>query len=383
MRILHLLSNDRPLGLGTAALRLHETLRTQGHSSDVGVLWKTSVGQPHVHAISHSRPWPNRLGLRSRLDHLPLRLTGGGAGISLSWAPSRLAPAIRRLRPDIVHCHQLNSGIVRLGDLASLGLPTVVTMHDMWTFTGGCCYDEECGRYAGACGQCPKLRSGREADWTRLGWKLKQRNWQRFKRLAFVAPSNWMSRCAKASSLLRNASIHTIPYGIDVPPRSPASRAADRAILDLPQDAFLIGVGAAGLADPRKGFDLVIESLAALNVTRPAGKRVHAVIYGLDETATVPSSVGPVHRFATVPPDKVRTIVGACDVFLALSRQDNLPSTVLEAMAMETPTIAFDIGGMPDMIVDGETGYGSPHQGTPRESGTGKAHGVGSARPGR
>ncbi len=230
-------------------------------------------------------------------------------------------------------------------------------MHDMWAFTGGCCYDEECGRYAGACGQCPKLRSGREADWTRLGWKLKQRNWPRFKRLAFVAPSHWMSRCAKASSLLRNASIHTIPYGIDVPSRSPDSRAADRAALDLPQDAFLIGVGAAGLADPRKGFDLVIESLAALNGTRPAEKRVQAVIYGLDETAAVPPAVGPVHRFATVPPDKVRTIVGACDVFLALSRQDNLPSTVLEAMAMETPTIAFDIGGMPDMIVDGETGY--------------------------
>ncbi len=357
MRIVHLLSNDRPLGLATAALRLHETLCSEGHDSQVAVLWKTDDADPQIHAIRNSPPWPNDLRWRARLDHLPLRLTSGGRGVSLSWLPSRLAPAIRSMAPDVVHCHQLNGGMVSLADLASLRIPTVVTMHDMWSFTGGCSYDEECGRYAHGCGRCPKLASLRERDWSHLGWKLKLRRWRAFPRLAFVAPSEWMARCAKASSLLADATVRTIPYGIDVPKRGADGRKADRAALELPHDAFLIGVGAAGLGDARKGFDLVVDALKAMR--QAVGPKVHVitVAYGMESNAVVSPSVGPIHRYSTVPPSTVRSIVGACDVFLALSRQDNLPSTVLEAMAVGTPTIAFDIGGMPDMIVSGETGY--------------------------
>lgn len=357
MRIIHLLSNDRPLGLGTAALRLHETLCSEGHSSQVAVLWKTDDADSQIHAITNSPPWPNDLRWRARLDHLPLRLTSGGRGISLSWLPSRLAPAIRSMAPDVVHCHQLNGGMVSLADLSSLQIPTVVTMHDMWSFTGGCSYDEECGRYAYGCGQCPKLASLRERDWSRFGWELKQRRWKTFPRLAFVAPSEWMARCAKASSLLADATIRTIPYGIDVPNRGPDGRKSDRAALELPQDAFLIGVGAAGLGDARKGFDLVVNALATLRQALGPKANVIAVAYGMESNAVVSPSVGAIRRYSTVPPSTVRSIVGACDVFLALSRQDNLPSTVLEAMAVGTPTIAFDIGGMPDMIVSGESGY--------------------------
>lgn len=357
MRIVHLLSNDRPLGLGTAALRLHETLCSEGHSSQVAVLWKTDNADPHIRAIRNSPPWPNDLRWRARLDHLPLRLTSGGRGISLSWLPSRLAPAIRSMAPDVIHCHQLNGGMVSLGDLASLRIPTVVTMHDMWSFTGGCSYDEECGRYADGCGRCPKLASVRERDWSRIGWKRKQHRWKDFPRVAFVAPSKWMAQCAKASALLADATIRTIPYGIDVANRGPDGRKTDRAALDLPQDAFLIGVGAAGLGDARKGFDLVVNALASMRQALGPTANVITVAYGMETDAVVPASVGPIRRYSTVPPSKVRSIVAACDVFLALSRQDNLPSTVLEAMAAGTPTIAFNIGGMPDMIVSGETGY--------------------------
>jgi glycosyltransferase involved in cell wall biosynthesis len=45
------------------------------------------------------------------------------------------------------------------------------------------------------------------------------------------------------------------------------------------------------------------------------------------------------------------------DVFVAPSIQDNLPNTVMEAMACGTPSIAFNIGGMPDMIDHKQNGY--------------------------
>ncbi|WP_373544557.1 glycosyltransferase, partial [Chamaesiphon sp.] len=50
-------------------------------------------------------------------------------------------------------------------------------------------------------------------------------------------------------------------------------------------------------------------------------------------------------------------LYSAVDVFVAPSRQDNLPNTVVEAIACGTPTVAFKIGGMPDLIQHQVSGY--------------------------
>jgi glycosyltransferase involved in cell wall biosynthesis len=50
-------------------------------------------------------------------------------------------------------------------------------------------------------------------------------------------------------------------------------------------------------------------------------------------------------------------VYSAADVFVAPSTQDNLPNTVMEALACGTPSVAFNIGGMPDMIEHQHNGY--------------------------
>ena len=47
----------------------------------------------------------------------------------------------------------------------------------------------------------------------------------------------------------------------------------------------------------------------------------------------------------------------AADVFVAPSVQENLANTVVEALSCATPCVAFNIGGMPDMITHKENGY--------------------------
>jgi len=49
-------------------------------------------------------------------------------------------------------------------------------------------------------------------------------------------------------------------------------------------------------------------------------------------------------------------LYSAADLFVAPSLQDNLPNTVLEAMACGLPCVAFNIGGMADLICDGVSG---------------------------
>jgi glycosyltransferase involved in cell wall biosynthesis len=51
------------------------------------------------------------------------------------------------------------------------------------------------------------------------------------------------------------------------------------------------------------------------------------------------------------------SVYSAADMFVAPSLQDNLPNTVMEALACGTPSVAFDIGGMSDMIVHKQNSY--------------------------
>ena len=53
-------------------------------------------------------------------------------------------------------------------------------------------------------------------------------------------------------------------------------------------------------------------------------------------------------------------VYAAADVFVAPSLEDNLPNTVLESLSCGTPVVAFNIGGMPDMVRHEENGYLSP-----------------------
>jgi glycosyltransferase involved in cell wall biosynthesis len=50
-------------------------------------------------------------------------------------------------------------------------------------------------------------------------------------------------------------------------------------------------------------------------------------------------------------------IYPAADVFVAPSVEENLPNTVIEALACGTPCVAFKIGGMPDLIEHKQNGY--------------------------
>ncbi|RXG33515.1 glycosyl transferase group 1 [Methanohalophilus sp. WG1-DM] len=58
-----------------------------------------------------------------------------------------------------------------------------------------------------------------------------------------------------------------------------------------------------------------------------------------------------------IPDNMLTSVYSAADMFVAPSLQDNLPNTVMEALACGTPSVAFDIGGMSDMIVHKQNGY--------------------------
>jgi len=115
-----------------------------------------------------------------------------------------------------------------------------------------------------------------------------------------------------------------------------------------------------GAADPRKGADLLLEALKALRGLLDARKAadIELLIFGQVRPNRTPESSFPIHYFGHLHDDiSLRVLYSAADAMVIPSRQDNLPNTGLEALSCGIPIVAFDIGGLPDIIDHKETGW--------------------------
>jgi glycosyltransferase involved in cell wall biosynthesis len=358
MKVVLLSYSDMEGGAARATYRLHQGLISLKINSQMLVRVKSSDN----HSVIGNRNVGIRQadnGLCSVADAAPLKYYPNRHNLAYStqWLPDRISAQLEQLRPDIVNLHWANNGYLQIESLKKIQQPIVWTLHDMWAFTGGCHYSQECDRYTTSCGQCPQLQSHRHHDLSHWIWRRKSNSWKNAN-LTIVTPSVWLSQCAKASALFQNQRIEVIPNGLDITRYQPIDRVTARKILGLPLNKQLILSGALqSTSDQRKGFHLLQPALQALS---QAGwcDRAEIVIMGASKPAT-PVELGlKVHYLGTLGDDiSLAMLYAAVDVFAAPSVQDNLPNTVMEAIACGTPCVAFNIGGMPDMIEHQQNGY--------------------------
>jgi len=344
-------------GAAHAARRLHAGLRGIGVDSRMLVQEKrnddptvSGPATPLRQALSAFRPM---------LDSVPLRFYPNRRRVPFTPAlvPDRLRSKVAGLRPSIVHLHWVAAGFLRLESLRRLKLPLVWTLHDSWAFTGGCHVPFDCTRYRDVCGACPLLGSGKERDLSRRVLFRKKKAWHGLD-LTVVTPSRWLAECARSSSLFRDARIEVIPNGLDLNRFRPVDQGTARDILSLPRDRKLILFGGVhSTADPNKGFRLLSEALRGL-AAEGWRDRAEALVFGGQEPENS-SDLGLKARYLGNIRDEITMalLYSAADVFVAPSIQENLPNTVMEAAACGTPSVAFTVGGLPELIEHCRTGY--------------------------
>ena len=175
----------------------------------------------------------------------------------------------------------------------------------------------------------------------------------------FVTCSQWLSRQAKRSGLLRGISVRDIPNPIDSHFFQPQDKQAARKRLHLPDDRRLVLFVSQRVTDQRKGMDYFVEAVARMAEEHPEmkGHTGIAILGGHAEELEGKLAL-PVYPIGYVSDQqRIRDVYNAADVFVLPSLEDNLPNTIMEAMACGVPCVGFAVGGIPEMIDHRKNGY--------------------------
>ena len=361
MKIVHVVGGDLTKGANRGALWLHQGLRDIGVESLILTAYteetftdcSSNLGDSSIYSLSTSTARYLQFQFRSRLDKITLLPYhyNKKRGFSTGFFGGSVSNNPLIQNADIINIHWVSKVPISLYDMSRLRSPVVLTLRDMWPFTGGCHYAMECDRYQEGCGQCPQLDSKRKLDLSRLVSKAKVQ-WLP-ENLTCVGISDWISECARKSYILKNQSIHTISNCIDTNIFSPISASIARNILNLPTDRQIILVGAESVTNFYKGFNLFLESLSLLKDGSPL-----IVFFGkvsADDIASIPFETV---SLGYIKDDRLlRVVYSSADVFVAPSKQEAFGKTLAESMACGTPVVCFDATGPKDIVKHQSSGY--------------------------
>lgn len=364
MQIVHICTSDTAGGAARAAFRLHLALLGAGETSNMLVRTKHSQ-LPSVHQIE----LPEQDSFWAQLiqsNYINRNRTEiSNTFFSLGWPGVDVSGHALIREADVLHLHWVSNFIspASIAALQGTGKPLVWSLHDERAFTGGCHYAGACIGYRTNCSACPQLK----VDAAGLAAANLAEQVRRLEsgRITVVGSSRWMTECAGHSTLFRSARRQTISCSVETDIFRPQDREAARQQLGWPRDAVCLLFGADFAAERRKGFHELVAAITrclqqpefAAHV-RDGRLAFYSFGHGSSELNQAPF---PIRQTGYIRADAdLARIYAAADLFVLPSLEDNLPNTVMESLSCGTPVLAFEAGGVPDMVIEGATGFLAP-----------------------
>lgn len=285
----------------------------------------------------------------SRNIHLMLAEITGLNGCFSYFSTMKLLKKLDKLKPDIIHLHNLHNCYINLSLLFKYikkhNIKTVWTLHDCWAFTGHCPHFDMigCDKWKTGCYSCPQYKEYPKSlfDNSKIMYRLKRKWFSGVKNMTIVTPSEWLASLVK-ESYLKDYPVKVINNGIDLNVFKP-TESDFRKKYALENKYIVLGV-AFGWGR-RKGLDVFVELEKRFDK-----EKYKIVLVGTDDNIDklLPDNIISIHR--TQNQTELAEIYTAADVFANPTREENYPTVNMESVACGTPVVTFNTGGSPEML---------------------------------
>ena len=362
MRVLIVNTSERTGGAAVAASRLMEALNNNGVKAKMLVRDKetdrlTVAAVPDQKWMQFYFLWERFvvwLRLHFNRKHL-FEVDIANCGADVTQLPEFQ-------EADVVHLHWINQGMLSLKGIRKIlntGKPVVWTMHDIWPATAICHLTLDCRNFETQCAHCRLLPgNGSTNDLSTQIWKRKQQMLND-RQITFVTCSQWLAGEAQKSALLKGQRVVSIPNPIDTHIYTPKDKQQARQRVGLPTEGRIILFASQRVTNRNKGMGYLLEACRLLAEQYPEKKEDITVAILGGHAEEIEGQL----PFRTCPlgyvndEQRIVDIYNAADVFVLPSLSENLPNTIMEAMACGVPSVGFRIGGIPEEIDHQQNGY--------------------------
>lgn len=262
----------------------------------------------------------------------------------------RIIRALKRMKPDVVHVHCINGYFVNIYQLFRYlkrnRVPTVITNHAEFYYTGSCGHALDCDRWRNpaGCSHCPYLREATGSyliDRTGACFRKMKRAFEGFSPLTVTSVSPWLMNRAKESVILKDKRHVCVANGIDTtvftcrmnPERYAFLKSRERPVVLFVMADFV----------PFKGSEYVIR------LARQCPDINFAVV-GNNKKITSPAEnlyfVGRVENQA-----ELAEFYSNADVTCLVSRKETFSMVCVESLCCGTPVVGFEAGA-PETLID-------------------------------
>ena len=376
--ILQISSSDGGGGGGFIPSILHNGFKIQRFKSHILVRNKYS-SDPTIKYITWDCEWiekivkkiPISLKYKTRVQHilkiffnpkLALRIMKGEEDFDVFRTEPSLKRYIGEWNPDIVQCHDLHMWYFGLENLfwLSKDVPTVLTLHDAWLLSGHCALSLSCDKWMSGCERCnqlglypPIIRDASHKNW------IKKRNLYQKISINVVTPSQWLMDRVNESILKPAIVSQKVIYnGINLSVYHPRNKIESRDKLGLPKDIYVLLFAASGIREnPWKDFKMLQR---VLDLVSKAGLTKKVLCLALGDSGESVEYGDDVHlEFIPFTSDTeiIATYYCAADIYIHPTKIETFGLTLAEALACGTPVVSTNVGGIPEVVTHGKSGY--------------------------
>ena len=258
---------------------------------------------------------------------------------SYNFFNSPILEFINKSNFDIINLHWINAETISINDIKKIEKPYIITMHDMWWLCGTENYLEY------------RDNSWKNGEFNNLLSNIKFKDKFNLKPIAIICPSKWLMQISKKSKIYSKKKIVYIPYPINQKIFFPRKiNKIENLNLKKNKKIKIFFAVFGNPNDKRKGFDLLLKSL-----TRIDNSKFELIVAGKNKINISQFDIKYVNYIKNE--QELSKIYNLSDIVVIPSRLDNLPNVALEAQSCGKPIIAYNVGGLSDIVKDGINGY--------------------------